>query len=121
MKMDYRFMLSLFHLLFVVPLFLGVGFFRSQIPYWLYHLILIIGISIALYHGYRLLMRMRKGSNYAWVNAFHLLLVAPLLIYIGIKKYDTPRAAYELLLISGFGAAGYHLYNIINNLNTESQ
>jgi hypothetical protein len=32
-------------------------------------------------------------------------------------EQQTPRAAYELLAISGFGAGGYHIYNIVMMLN----
>jgi hypothetical protein len=32
-------------------------------------------------------------------------------------KDQTPRAAYELLAISGFGAGGYHIYSLITTLN----
>ena len=42
-----------------------------------------------------------------------MLFIGPLLIYIGLMEQQTPRAAYELLAITGFGAAGYHIYHLI--------
>jgi hypothetical protein len=45
-------------------------------------------------------------------------LVAPLLFWIGYYKKETSRQAYEMLLLLGFSAAGYHLYNLIVQLST---
>jgi hypothetical protein len=47
----------------------------------------------------------------------HVFLIAPLLIYIGYNKKETPRFAYELILILGFGAGGYHLYSLVKQLD----
>lgn len=119
--MDSHIMLSLFHLVFVAPLFLGVGFIRSATPEWLYMGILVLGVAILLYHSYKLLLRIKIKSNYTWVNAIHILTVAPLLIYIGIKKRDTPRFAYELLVMLGFAATGYHLYSLVSQLQAHPE
>jgi hypothetical protein len=43
----------------------------------------------------------------------HLLAIAPLLLFIGSKGYDTPRWAFEVLAILAFGALGYNLYAIV--------
>jgi hypothetical protein len=119
--MDAHFILSLFHILFVVPLFLGVGFIRSNTPQWLYLMLLILGFVILVYHGFKLFLRLKTRSNYAWVNAIHVLFVAPLLIYIGYNKKETPRAAYELMLMTGFAAGGYHLYSLVNQLQAHPE
>lgn len=119
--MDSRIMLSLFHIIFVAPLLLGIGFIRSATPEWLYMAILILGVGILLYHGYKLLLRIKINSNYSWVNALHILTVAPLLIYIGIKKRDTPRFAYELLVMLGFSVTGYHLYSLVSQLQAHPE
>jgi len=111
--MDPHFTLSLIHLFFVVPLFLFIGIMRSSVPDWLYTAIFIIGAVILLYHGYKFVIRLQARSNYAWVNALHLALIAPLLLYIGYHKKETPRSAYELLLLLGFAAGGYHMYSLV--------
>jgi len=116
MKLDQHFILSVFHLLIVVPLFLFIGFQRSSTPTWVYMAIFIIGAFILLYHGFKLVVRALQHSEYAWVNAIHVVLVAPLLLYIGYHKKDTPRFAYELLLLLGFAAAGYHLFSLVRLL-----
>ena len=116
MEMDQHFVLSIVHLLFVVPLFLVVGIMRASTPQWLFNAILLIGIVVLIYHAFRLVVRLQTRSNYAWINAIHLLLIAPLLIYIGYYKKDTPRSAYEMLLMLGFAAGGYHLYSLVKML-----
>lgn len=116
--MDIHFILAIFHLLFVVPLFLFIGFQRSSTPTWLYHSILALGAFILLYHGYKLVVRMINRSGYAWVNAIHVFLTAPLLMYIGYYQKDTPRSAYELLLLLGFAAAGYHTLTLVQMVNS---
>ena len=116
MKLDQHFIVAVFHLLLVVPLFLFIGFQRSSTPTWVYLAIFVIGVFIFLYHGFKLVVRALKHSEYAWVNAIHVILVAPLLMYIGYHKKDTPRSAYELLLLLGFAAAGYHLFSLVRLL-----
>jgi hypothetical protein len=55
------------------------------------------------------------------VNIVHVVAVAPLLLYIGSQAYDTPRWAYELLLMEMFAALGYHLYGLVTSLQTMSE
>lgn len=114
-SLDVHMMLSLFHLAFVVPLFLYAGFQRADMPQWMYQTLLSIGLLIGAYHGFKLVRRWYSGSP-IWVSAIHVFLVAPLLIVIGIHGKDTPRSAYELLLIGGFGAGGYHLFQLVKSL-----
>lgn len=116
MKYDTHFILSLFHILIVAPLFLFVGFQRASTPVWLYNALLGIGMVILLYHGARLLVRLHDNSGYAWVNMIHIMFIAPLLLYIGYHKKDTPRSAYEMMLMLGFAGLGYHLFSLVRNL-----
>jgi hypothetical protein len=121
MDFDSHFWLSIIHLVLVVPLFLYVGFTRAETPRWLYLGLLTIGLVILVYHGFKLLVRLKNRSGYSWVNALHVLTVAPILLFIGYHKKDTPRAAYELLLMLGFAAGGYHLFSIIKQLDAHPE
>jgi hypothetical protein len=121
MELDQHFVLSIIHLVLVVPLFLFIGFQRSATPSWLYLATLAIGIVIFLYHGVKLLVRLQTSSSYWWVNALHVAIVAPLLIYIGYFKKETPRFAYELLLMLGFAAAGYHLFSLVRMMEVHPE
>lgn len=120
MEMDNHFWLSIMHLLVVVPLFLYVGFKRAETPRWLYLAVLTIGLVILVYHGFKLIVRLGNRSGYSWVNALHVAAVAPLLMYIGWHKKETPRFAYELLLMLGFAAGGYHMFSLVKGLDAHS-
>ena len=118
MEIDNHFMLSVIHLVLIVPLFLYVGFTRANTPNWLYMALFVIGLVILLYHGFKLVVRLKNKSSYVWVNIIHIILIAPLIIYIGYHKKETPRSAYELMLMLGFAAGGYHFFSLVKQLDT---
>lgn len=110
--MDARVIINLFHILLVAPFLIWVGISRGNNVNGAFTALFIIGLFVTLYHGYKSWVRLSAGSGYAWVNLIHLLWIGPLLIYIGSKKKDTPRPAFELLLLTAFGALGYHMYTL---------
>ena len=99
----------LFHILFVGGLFLYIGIKQKNIPNYMFNIILFIGVFILLYHGYKIYVKIKNGQN-PWVNLFHILVVAPLLIYIGYEKQNSPRYFYEIIFMLAFAAIGYHGY-----------
>jgi hypothetical protein len=119
--MNTHMLLSIFHILFVAPFFLAIAFMRSQMAEWMYNVILVTGILILFYHAYKFFIRWQARSSGLWINAIHVALVAPLLIYIGYTKKDTPRAGYELAAMTGFAALGYHLYSLIAELQIHNE
>jgi len=118
--MDKHIGLSLFHISVVAPFFLYVGFIRGQLMPWIFTVLQIMGILLLTFHGYRTLVKWKAHSLTVWVNIFHVVLIAPLLLYIGCMGYDTPRWAYEILIMLGFAAIGYHLYSIVVNIQEMS-
>ena len=111
--MDEHLLLSLFHIFAVVPLFLYVGFTRAATPDWLYNVLYGIGLLLLVFHGYKSIVRLYAKSASAWINLFHAFLIAPLLLWVGYQGKKTGRPFYELMLIAGFGALGYHLKTVI--------
>jgi hypothetical protein len=105
--------ISMFHILIIVPLFLYVAFVRGQLPPFIFPVLLGLGILILVYHSYKTMIKWKANSLSVWVNIIHVLFIAPMLIYIGAKSYDTPRWAFEILAMLGFAALGYHLYSIV--------
>jgi uncharacterized membrane protein len=59
---------------------------------------------------------MAPDGKYIFVNAFHVFLVAPALIYIGLVKPKTPAFLYTVLLVVGALMIPLHLYNAIKCL-----
>ena len=111
--MDIHLLLAVFHIFFVVPLFLYIGLQRAATPEWLYNILFGLGVLLFVYQGSKAVMRYMTGSSALWINVFHVLIVAPLLLWIGYYGKKTERPAYELLLITAFGALGYHLKSLI--------
>lgn len=107
------FLVHFFHLLVVGSLFLYVGIKRTEIPKFMYPVLLGLGAVIVAYHGYK---AANKASG-AWVNLIHILLVGPLLMYIGWAGDQTPRKFFEILLMLGFAAIGYHGYYMLPETN----
>ncbi len=109
---------AIFHIIIIAPFLFYIAVQRSAIPDILFMIIAGLAILIFVYHGYKMVARWKANSAYAWVNAVHFFIIAPLLFYIGYHAKDTPRPAYELLAMTAFSAFGYHLYNLIKSINT---
>lgn len=101
-----------FHVLVVSALFLYVGIYRDTIVPWMYYVLLALGAIIVLYHSYKLWLK--RGLN-GWVNWIHILLIGPLLMYIGYNREKTARLFYEIVLMLGFTALGYHGYYLVQS------
>lgn len=112
--MDYHTSLHIFHIIFVGGLFLYIGLIQTSTPNLLLTSLLPLGILIMLYHIYRAYSKLTENKS-LWVNLIHILLVAPLLIYIGYNGTKTARLYYELLLMLGFAAIGYHGYYLFKS------
>lgn len=108
--------LHLFHLLGVVPFLFYVTLSRSAMPDIVFYILIALGAILTLYHGAKAIYRWYTGSTYWWVNAVHALIVGPILLYIGLNKKTTPRAAYEALMLFTFAALGYHLKLLADDL-----
>jgi len=106
------FFVHLFHILFVGGLFLYVGTQRTSIPEFMYRLLFALGIIIFLYHAYRAYSKVSQGKN-PWVNLIHMFIVAPVLLAIGTYGNTTPRYLFEILLMLGIAATGYHAYYMV--------
>jgi len=102
-------LVHLFHILIVGSLFLYVGIERTNIPSFMFPLLLGLGVIVILYHIFKVYTYMKQGKGY-WVNLIHILLVGPLLVYIGYNGEKTARLYFELLLMLGFASIGYHGY-----------
>ena len=107
--MNKLFYVHLFHMLIIGSLFLYVGMLKNKNPSFMYPLLIILGIFLILYQGSNILFH----GKYLWVSYFHLIIVAPILIYIGIKKQDTPYYFYQFLIMLAFAAIGYHTYYLL--------
>jgi hypothetical protein len=105
-------LVNLFHIVFVGGLFLYFGITQTNNPKIALQILLYLGIFIIIYHTYKAYVYNIAGKNY-WVNLIHILIVGPLLVYIGYNVDKTPRLYFELLMMLGFASIGYHTYYLL--------
>jgi hypothetical protein len=103
---------SLFHILFVGILFLYVGINQVKTHVFIFPLLKYLGIIIIIYHCYKSYLKIIDNKS-AWVNYIHIFFIGPLLIIIGSNGINTTRKYFELLLMAGMAAIGYHGYYLL--------
>jgi hypothetical protein len=102
----------LFHSLILGPAFIYIGYAREQIPDAVFYILMGLSVVLLLYHLYRAVEKIKEGKS-AWVNWIHIFLIAPLLFIVGYLGKDASRRYFEMMLLLGFAATGYHgLYAI---------
>lgn len=99
--------ISVFHVLFVAPLFLYVGLARKEVPDMIFLLLGVMAAGMFLYHAYQAYSKLSEGKS-AWVNWIHIFLIVPLLAVLARYKKEASRRYFEMLLLLGFSAIGYH-------------
>ena len=103
--------INLLHILIIVPLLYILYNNRENIPKIVCKAIMGISVIGFIYH-FILLKTLPDNKKYMdWVYLTHLLIVFPLLFYIGYNCTDTKRKYFEMLLLIIFAALGYHTYN----------
>ena len=107
--------LAIFHAFIIAPLFIYVGLFREQVPDAVFYTLGSLGIIIAGYHAYKAYEKIKEGKS-PWINYIHIFLVAPPLIIMGLNGKTTSRKYFEMLLLLGFSAFGYHTLSIIREI-----
>ena len=117
--MNSHFIIALFHVLVIVPFLFYIYYNRASNPECVYTTVLLVGLFVLIYHSYKALVKFYAKSSSLWVSIYHIVGVAPLLIYIGYNGKKTERPAYEGLGILLFGGLGYHLYNMVVMLQTD--
>ena len=105
-------LVHLFHILIVGSLFLYVGLRRDKMPKFMYPVLIAVGAIVLLYHAVSVV---KKKGKRAWISLIHIVLVGPLLIYIGYTGKETSRKFYELLLMLGFASIGYHGLSMVRD------
>ena len=101
------FQMHLMHAFGIGPLFVYIGLYRENVPDIVFNGIGILAFVILAYHMYRAYTKLRENQS-AWVNWIHILLIAPLLLIIAYLKKDASRRYFEMMLLLGFAAIGYH-------------
>jgi len=101
--------ISLIHIIIFGGLFLYVGIRRDKVSNWLFTLLLYLGIILFFYQLYKVYSKVKAGKSY-WIYVLHIVIIAPLLVWVGYNGKNTSRKYFESLLILGFASIGYHGY-----------
>lgn len=104
--------IHLIHIFIFGSLFLYVGITGINMPGFMYPFLLVLGAIIILYHASAVYKKLQNEKN-PWVNIIHIFFIAPVLIYIGLKKEKTQRQYFEILMLLGFASIGYHGYYML--------
>ncbi len=102
------------HLFVFAPLFIAVGLYRNSTPDSLFTLLGFMAVGIFFYHAYAAYKKISEGKS-AWVNWIHIFLIVPLLAILARYKKDASRRYFEMLMMLGFAAAGYHGFYLIKD------
>lgn len=99
---------NLVHIAIFFPLFYYVYTSRDSLGSEIKYILLLLAAIGILFHLYKLV----SINKMRWVYLIHIIIVFPILLYIGLSN-KTPRYIFELLLIVAFGMLGYHSYNLV--------
>ena len=103
--------IHLVHILFAGPLLIYLGgaqtLFNTTIPNMLKNFLVLLGITLAIYHG----MNAYKMPSRT-ISWLHVLFVAPLFIWVGATN-NMPYAVNQLLVILGAGLIVYHALSML--------
>ncbi len=104
--------IQLFHIVVVFSLFIYIGITKTDIPEYLFPIILGLGAIVVLYHFYKIFV----NPDRAWLYLIHVLLIGPLLIYIGYTGKKTERKFFEMLLLLAFATLGYNALYFLQSM-----
>jgi hypothetical protein len=99
---------NLLHILITGPLFVYIGFVQPTHK-WIYNFILISAILLAIWFIYHIIKY--KLTRIWWI--IHLLLIVPLLLYVGYMGPKTHPQVFQLILATGVLAIVYHIIRLI--------
>ena len=107
--------LNAVHTFLFGPAMIYIGLQPDSIPDSVFHVIFFTGVVVLTYHLYRAYFKLKEKQS-AWVNWIHVFLVAPILLIIGYMKKDASRRYFEMMLMLGIAATGYHAVYLIREM-----
>jgi hypothetical protein len=102
-------LIHVLHIAIIGGFLLYVGISEKKTPVGAFHALFVTGIIVFLYHSY---LYYKDGEELA-TRLFHALLIAPLLIWVGVKQQEATHEAFRFVLMAAFASIGYHTYALI--------
>jgi hypothetical protein len=92
-------------------LFLYIGLKRSKMSKHIFKKLLLFGIILVIYFFIKAFAISEPGESNT-TNFIYLFLIAPLIVFIGIKGSSTPAGYFNFLAICAFFIIIYHSYKL---------
>jgi hypothetical protein len=106
----YKYIMSTLHLLHVLAgLYLLFISIKQPVHVVFYYIILVVALYALLYHAYNFIITLQI------LYLFHLIIIIPILLTVGILQSKTPEYIFDILLFIAFGTIGFHGYKLIKN------
>jgi hypothetical protein len=105
--MDKMKLIHLLHIFIFAGLLLYIFVKNKNMPQSMNIFLIILGIIVIIYQTYKYIL-----TSYT-IYLFHLLVIAPILIYIGYFRPEKDSFVYELVLMLIFATIGYHGYYLL--------
>lgn len=130
LQTDYSHQINIFHSLLAGPLLAWTGYklnTEKSLSSLEKSLLLITGVSVIGFHGYKAIQKQRDGEsiiqNYSFqVNLLHLFFIGPLVAWTGYKLTKSKRVTdleKTTLLFLGIAALVYHGFQSVNKFRTQ--
>ena len=113
--MNIQNLISIIHVFLIVPFLLYCVSKGNSMSLYLKYALQIFGAFIILFHGYRILTNLFTFSVIRIINWIHLVIIGPLLIYIGYTAPNTGARYYDSLAIIAYAALIYHGYYLVKS------
>ncbi len=102
------------HALLIGPALIFIALRPDALSDTMYNVLFAVGLFILAYHSYRAYKKLSVDAS-AWINWIHIFLVAPLLLLVGYLKKDAAARYFDMLLLLGVAATGYHAVYLIRD------
>ncbi len=113
--MNIQNLISLIHVFLIVPFLLYCVSKGNSMSVYLKYALQIFGAYVILFHGYRILTNSFTFSVIRIINWIHLVIIGPLLIYIGYTAPNVGAKYYDSLAILAYAALIYHGYYLVKS------
>ena len=108
--MNMQNLVSIIHVFIIVPFLLYCVSKGNSMSLYIKYALLLTGAYVMLFHGYKILTNSFTFSVIRIINWFHLVIIGPLLLYIGYNAPNTGAKYYDYLAIIAYSALVYHGY-----------
>ena len=113
---SYLLIVHILHIVIVAPLLFALTYYGPRTPQPVFPALVAIGAFVLLYHLYLAYKKFKAASPWVWVNLVHIIIVAPLLIWIGVHQQKTHPRVFQGLAVLTAVMFLYHCYQLYRDV-----